>query len=410
MNFKTRQKLVSYQQKKLRQQLRFLNMKSTYYANTKALLGMPIIDKKVMIDNFNEMNTVGIDFDEAMNIAMKAERTRDFSETYNGISVGLSSGTTGNRSLFISSDDEQAMWTGCILARALPSSIFKKHKIAFFMRANNNLYDSAKSSSIQIHFFDLFVDPDQNIRVLMEEDYDILIAQPSMLLLILNYCIENSIKKTFKKIISIAELLEEKDKLTLESFFNIKIDQIYQATEGFLGYTCSHNQIHLNECNMVIEKEYIDDSRYYPIITDYTRKSQPIIRYKLNDILMEGSFCPCGDVSSVVTHIEGRSDDIFMFHTLEQKVKYVFPDFIRNSVIKASSHVKEYQVIQQHNMDIEVYLIFGAEVDFEMEYLKIRIELLRLIEDCLPVKITFFTGLTHDRGTKLRRIISYAKK
>ncbi len=62
------------------------------------------------------------------------------------------------------------------------------------------------------------------------------------------------------------------------------------------------------------KKEYLDDSRFYPIITDFKRTSQPIYRYRLNDILVEEkSPCPCGSVFTRIAKIEGRSDDIFYF-------------------------------------------------------------------------------------------------
>ena len=47
----------------------------------------------------------------------------------------------------------------------------------------------------------------------------------------------------------------------------------------------------------MLKKEYLDDNRFYPIITDFKRTSQPIYRYRLNDILVEEkSPCPCGSV------------------------------------------------------------------------------------------------------------------
>ena len=34
-----------------------------------------------------------------------------------------------------------------------------------------------------------------------------------------------------------------------------------------------------------VEKEWLDDTRFQPIITDMRRTVQPVVRYKMNDIL-----------------------------------------------------------------------------------------------------------------------------
>ena len=47
-----------------------------------------------MMENFDELNTVGIKKDKAFEIAINGEKTRDFSGKYRDITVGLSSGTS----------------------------------------------------------------------------------------------------------------------------------------------------------------------------------------------------------------------------------------------------------------------------------------------------------------------------
>ncbi|MFW2308254.1 adenylate synthase, partial [Aliarcobacter butzleri] len=76
--------------------------------------------------------------------------------------------------------------------------------------------------------------------------------------------------------------------------------------------------LHLNEDIVYIEKDWIDEKsgRFSPIITDFNRKSQPIIRYKLDDILiLEKQSCPCGCVFTRIKKIEGRCDDILKMKT-----------------------------------------------------------------------------------------------
>ena len=115
----------------------------------------PIISKKEYLENFDTINTVNITKEDAFNIAYKAEQDRNFSPKLNGITVGLSSGTSGNRGIFLVSDYERYFWAGNILGKILPKSLFSRNKIAFFLRANSNLYESVKAKNIQFEYFDL---------------------------------------------------------------------------------------------------------------------------------------------------------------------------------------------------------------------------------------------------------------
>ncbi len=85
-----------------------------------------------------------------------------------------------------------------------------------------------------------------------------------------------------------AEVLDPLDRQRIEAAFAVRVEQIYQATEGFLGATCEHGVIHLNEEFLIVEREWVDEARtrFVPVITDLYRSSQPIIRYRLNDVLV----------------------------------------------------------------------------------------------------------------------------
>ncbi|TVQ18077.1 MAG: hypothetical protein EA361_01785, partial [Bacteroidetes bacterium] len=70
----------------------------------------PLMDKQTFMQHFNAINTCGLKLDECMEVAQKAEQSRDFSPMIKGISVGLSTGTSGNRGVFLVSEKERAVW------------------------------------------------------------------------------------------------------------------------------------------------------------------------------------------------------------------------------------------------------------------------------------------------------------
>ncbi|MCM3439715.1 F390 synthetase-related protein [Metabacillus halosaccharovorans] len=363
--FSSREAIQVYQNKKIKKHLAFVLKHSPFYQNyyqnhQLEWETLPVISKREMMDHFDELNTAGITKKEAFQLAAKAEKTRDFSPNIDNVSIGLSSGTSGNRGLFLVSEKESAMWAGEVLAKLLPGSLMDEHKIAFFLRANNNLYESTKSSKISFHFFDLVEDLKTHQNRLHELKPTIIIAPPSMLRMIAEWKGNNLIDITPGKIISVAEVLEDVDKTFIEEIFQQTLHQVYQATEGFLATTCSHGVLHMNEDIIAIQKEYLDKEKgiFVPIITDFTRRTQPLIRYRLNDVLIERKTpCPCGSHFLALERIDGRCDDIFHgVHEQTGKKHMLFPDFIRRAIMLSSDDILEYKVTQKELFLIDIKL------------------------------------------------------
>ena len=125
----------------------------------------PIQGKLEFTRDFDFINTRGIRFDDAMRVAQDAEDSRDFTPTIDGVTVGLSSGTSGNRGVFLVSEEERAFWVAMVLQRILGFSL-KKRKVAFFLRANSKLYTSVQSRLIRFSFFDLLIPVEQHFNEL----------------------------------------------------------------------------------------------------------------------------------------------------------------------------------------------------------------------------------------------------
>ena len=400
--FTSRKKLEAYQQKKLKKHLAFVTEKSAFYRKYKGheLEDFPIIDKGVMMENFDLINTVGIKKEEALEFAVNAERTREFDDKLKNITVGLSSGTSHSRGAFLVEKTETEKWAGFVLAKFLPHGILGKYKIAFFMRANSNLYQSVGSKNIRFEFYDIYADMDKNIEKLGKNGADILVAQPSALLMIAAALDEKKIDIHPETVISIAEVLEKEDEKRIKKSFGTDvIHQVYQCTEGCLATTCKYGTLHLNEDIVFIEKEYIDKNRFIPIITDFERTSQPIIRYRLNDVLVEKKEkCPCGSACTALEKIEGREDDVFIFHGEEKEIK-IFPDFIRRCIL-FSGNISDYRIVQQADGSISIY----ADIDDKMKE-KVTGEFKKLAEDNgFKLPEIRFEKYAYDKNRKLKRV------
>ena len=403
----SREKLLKYQEEQVEKHLKFLKENSPYF-KTHQITEDFTMNKAFMMENFDELNTLGVKKDEAMEIALNSEKTRNFNQKYKDISVGLSSGTSGHRGMFITTPEEQGIWAGTILAKMLPKNDILGHKIAFFLRADNDLYKAINSFLISLEYFDTFKDIDEHIERLNKYQPTMIVAPPSLLLFLAKKIEEGKLNISPKRLISVAEILEKADEEYIKKQFNLKIiHQIYQATEGFLACTCECGHLHLNEDLIKFEKQYIDEKRFYPIITDFRRTSQPFVKYYLNDILVENTEpCQCGSVLQRIEKIEGRSDDIFNFTNKFGKEIVVFPDFIRRTILFVEN-IREYQVFQVNDKLLEVAILNISDV--QKELIKNEFNKLFTSLNIENVEIKFI-NYKIDKTKKLKRIVRKVEK
>lgn len=393
-------RLAAHQRRALARHLRFLRRESPYFG---AITGeMPVMDKTMMMANFDTMNTVGLRREEALEVALRSERSRDFTPTLHGMSVGLSSGTSGHRGLFVVSPREREEWAGTVLARFLPPGRIWGHRIAFFLRADNNLYQTVGSRIIDFRFFDVYDDETENIRELGNYGPTMLVAPPSVLLMLAAAVERGELDIALLRVIAVAEVLQPGDEAVIASAFGQDIvHQAYQCTEGFLAHTCARGTLHLNEDLIVVEREDVGDGRFVPIITDFRRRSQPIVRYRLNDILRSGAGdCPCGSALATIDRIEGREDDVLLLSARRGGTVRVYSDLIVRSMMWAEGFT-EFRIVQTGGAELVVSVDVlnpdvEASVTREIEILADRLGL-------CPVTLRFERYVV-DRSKKLRRV------
>ncbi|MBW4083125.1 F390 synthetase-related protein [Paenibacillus sp. S150] len=413
--WKNRAALEQWQERRIQRHVEVIRRTSPFYRELWAGVPagewrhFPVIEKQLMMDNFDTLNTAGITKDMAFAEAYEAENSRYFKPTLHGITVGLSSGTSGSRGIFLVSEEEQAAWTGTVLAKLLPGGLWQRAKIAFFLRANSNLYESVSQGRLQFQYFDLLEPLPRLVARLEQYNPDLWIAPPSMLRLLAEARIAGSLTVQPRRLIAVAEVLDPLDRQHIERTFGRTVHQAYQCTEGFLGCTCECGTLHLNEDIVHIEKEYLDreSRRFVPVVTDFSRSVQPIIRYRLNDILTEAaSPCPCGSLFTAIERIEGRCDDIlYLPHLEDGGLVTLFPDFITRAVLSASADIEHYRVIQRSPLDLEISYRTREGSTEDTEAL-VAGELSRLFNrlSCIPPQLQFTAYSFTPGAVKLRRV------
>lgn len=386
--------------------VRFLRHRSAYFAAHLATGGfaeLPLMNKSTMMARFDEINTVGAGRDEALALAIANEKSRDFDADLGENSVGLSSGTSGHRGLFVVSPRERDAWVGTVLARTLPRGRLRGHRIALFLRADNSLYESVGSSAVSFSYFDVYADMAANIARLGEYRPTILVAPPSVLRVIARAADAGHLPDPPQKVYSVAEVLEVSDERRIAaSLGQERIHQLYQCTEGFLGHTCEYGTIHLNEDNVLIEREDLGGGRFTPIVTDLRRRAQPIVRYRLGDVLRPRSEpCDCGSALAAIERIEGREGDTLWLPGAHGGLVAVFADVITRALLYAEGF-DEYRIVQTAARRIEISL----DVLDDRSTHSVTVEMHALLDrlGCERPEIVF-AEYSHDGGAKLRRVV-----
>ncbi|HEX8450086.1 MAG TPA: hypothetical protein VF652_10900, partial [Allosphingosinicella sp.] len=154
-----------------------------------------------------------------------------------------------------------------------------------------------------------------------------------------------------------AEVLDPIDREIVEQASGRPVREIYMATEGLFGVGCRHGTLHLAEDVVRFEWETVPGSGLLvPIVTDMVRRVQPMIRYRMNDLLeLSAAPCPCGSPFQAVARIHGRMDDLFEFGAERGRVM-VTPDVLRNAVVDSDPRIRDYRIVQRADGQVAVEL------------------------------------------------------
>ena len=335
-----RHHLLAAQQQRL---TRFLDSKAARVPAFAGFAGLPLsdwpmMDKAALMGDFARYNRLGL-------TAAQGWAHLEAGTAPEGYAIGASTGTSGNRGLYVVSERERYRWLGTILARALPDFLSRRHRVAIVLPANSRLYDAANESGrLQLRFFDLGRGIDAQFAPLTEFQPTVIVAPPKFL----RALAESNTAITPQRIFSGAEVLDEIDRRIMEARFGSKVREIYMATEGLFAIACPHGTLHLLEDQLAFEFLPIEGSRTLvtPLITDFSRETQVMVRYRMNDVLeLSDATCPCGRPHRAVKQVHGRCDDIFTLPSPGHPVR-ITPDVIRNSVLRADKRITDFRVIQ----------------------------------------------------------------
>lgn len=313
-----------------------------YDAPPKTLDALPIMDKASVMENFAALNQGKITADEGWEAFKKDGRI-------GAITIGASTGTSGNRALYAITDTERMDWLGSILAKALPGFWFRRERVAILLPQNSALYDGANQTRMmKLRFFDLAEGAETWANDLADFNPTTIVAPPR----VLRHLAERNSPIRPKRLFAGGETLDPVDQNLIETHFDRPLGQIYMATEGLFAVSCAKGKMHLTEDANFFELEPVEGGLVSPVITSFRRSFQIMARYRMNDLLrISDEACDCGSPLTVVDEIVGRMDDAFEFGT-----RLVTPDVLRNAVLDAAREITDFRIIRSGETALELHL------------------------------------------------------
>jgi putative adenylate-forming enzyme len=327
-------------------------MPAYHRADRARLSTLPVIDKSKLMARFADYNRLGLTADDGWRVLASGGR-------HGRYFVGASTGTSGNQGLYVISEVERWRWLGTMLAKTMPR--LRKARVALALPLDTSLYDTARRSFLEFRFFDLKLGVEACCEAVAAFDPDTVIAPPKVLRLLAN---GPGPLTRLSHIFSAGEVLDPLDRQVIEQTFGTIVGQIYMATEGLLGVSCEHGTLHLSEDTMAFEFEPVSGSPLVtPIITDFCRETQGMVRYRLNDLLLlSEAACPCGSPLRAVAQVEGRMDDLLLLPVAGGE-RLVTPDILRNAIVSADRRITDFRLVQTERDAVVLSLLDSLPAD-----------------------------------------------
>jgi phenylacetate-CoA ligase len=210
-----------------------------------------------------------------------------------------------------------------------------------------------------------------------------------------------------------AEPLLPEIRAAAEQIWGIPVGNVWGTSEGGgTAVPCGKARSHLSEDLLIVEPV---DERGRPVppgqrsakvyLTNLYNQALPLIRYEITDeVTVLDEPCPCGSAHRCVADIQGRLDDVFVYHG-----RRVHPHVFR-SALGHHAGVAEYQVLQTEN-GARIAVRCGAPVDLQALGEEITDALAKLGVASPFVQIETVDRLHRDPGpAKLKRFVPVSAK
>ena len=320
-------------------------------------LAATVIDKTTMMAHFDALNTAGLRLADVLPWAVAREKAKDYLGYYaDRYVVGLSSGTSGNKGIYLTPRSLTERLPAVFLARGGVSLKDLPLRILFLLRVFSQGFADIRAPLLSLRYLSTMTPPESIVDQALLDRTNVLMAPPSLLRVLLPFA--DRMKGSLNRILCYAEVLEEEEKGRFEQQFGAPVSQIYQASEGQIASPCRLGTLHINE-DLALVELYDDEGKPVTrsgetastmLVTNLVNDVQPLIRYRMNDRVELGGPCACGSSFRTLRRVLGRNDDVLQLRrtlpvpTTGTSTRSVFPDLVSRWIITTDDCIREFHV------------------------------------------------------------------
>lgn len=376
---------------------------------------LPSVSKRDMMANLDDFTTTGYSGKAILDFCLENEKTRDFGRRLGGYVCVLSTGTSGSRGVEIVSPREELLLKAAFLAR-FPFVPGEGLRAAFILRVFSPglRFDHFGH---RVEYVDPLVPFPEMAARIDAIGPNLISGPPQVLKLLALEKLAGRLEAAPKRLVSYGETLWPDVRSLIEGAFGCRVDEIYKCTEAAVAMPCREGRLHVNEDLVLLEVLDVEGRPAPPgtpssrlLVTDLLKRSCPIIRHELNDIVtISPEPCPCGSSFRVIESIQGRVDDTFYFPALGGGSLLPFlPDFVARAVVSSLPEALEWCAIQEAPDRVLVRVETGGDgpEQAHVAALSVRLAEAFLASGCEPPEIRVEEGSTGagDLERKFRRV------
>lgn len=347
---KPREDILKYQQRKFRKILKFSYNNSAFYHklySSKGIMGkdldsiniedLPVIDKKIVMENFDEILTTN-DFTKK-DVLNFLEKSKDPNNLFkNKYHIVHTSGSSGKIGVFVYGKKDWDFYYPYIV-RILNFS-FKKNRSSFFGAADGHFIGVSFNTWLSKSITQLLTDSlilditkplDEAVSKLNDFQPSILGGYFTGLKILAQEQEKGNLKVKPKIIVNCGEGINVKDKEYIEKIFDAPMRNLYGLAE------CPVMGVGKKEYDgiyMMDDLVYLEIKKDHVLFTNLFNKTQPLIRYRIDDFFEiksdENKLLPFTLVDNVV----GRSESMLWLENNDGKMDFIHPIVIAEFYVK----------------------------------------------------------------------------
>ena len=263
-----------------------------------------------------------------------------------------------------------------------------------------NLVEHAATDLSEVRLAALARDLRRGVRVL--EGY------PSSLAVLAHYLLDRGLPPppALRAVFVTGETLHPDQRRLMARAFGAPVVNTYGCSEvGLIAGACKAGRLHLAAEDLIVEFLPVPGAGGLAevVVTDLTNHVMPLLRYRLGDLGLAGTPCPCGRTLPVVDLRAGRVAELVLLPD-GRRADFTVVSRPIDELVAEGLRLHQYRVVQHAKDLVEVQVVAPGEERRVVDLLPGRLR--RALGPGLVVKVQVLDAIPPDPSGKLRRFIS----